>query len=170
VTPQLDWEPEPPQSGRVFHSYIWKQGCSYEGATLDSRTAAWAARLAGYDAAFFGDNHKGFHHHQIINCGTLMRRRSDEIKYRPAIGLLYADGRVGRYELDCTEDKIEGTTESEDLVCRTVGMEHLITELATAGDTALDYPEAIRHTIATERPPRRVVELLLEALDPCQPT
>jgi hypothetical protein len=153
----------------VIHAYCWTKGHSYPMAPTDTKASGWLERLGGYDAAFFGDNHRGFTFHQIVNCGGFMRRRSDEIGYRPAVGLLYGNGRVGRYELDCSEDKIEGTTDSEENLCRSLGVDHFLKELAAAGDNTLDYAAAIRRRVAQSNYPMRARELLLEALDGNKP-
>jgi hypothetical protein len=53
----------------------------------------------------FGDNHKGFMvGSRLINCGTFLRRKSDERDYRPMVGLLYSDGHIEPHYLDTSAD------------------------------------------------------------------
>ncbi len=93
----------------LIHQYIWTKATGHEGANEDSRSKVWERRLAGYDSAFFGDNHKGFHlklteesqkaesPKHIFNCGTFICRNSDEKDYKPRVGLLYEDGSVEKW-------------------------------------------------------------------------
>lgn len=95
----------------LIHSYVWVKGCGHERAAESQKWGAWAPKLVGYDAAFFGDNHKGFLVKPqqgapwVCNCGTLMRRHSDEKDYNPRVGLLLADGGVRLHLLDTEDDK-----------------------------------------------------------------
>ncbi len=93
----------------VVHSYIWTKGNRYTGASDGSHLSGYTERLKGYDVAVFGDNHHGFTAKAgdctIYNCGCLIRRKRDEREYKPAVGLLYDDGKVERHFLDVSEDK-----------------------------------------------------------------
>ena len=68
----------------------------------------------GHDVVVYGDNHKGFLATQgnttMFNCGGLQRRKSDEISYRPQVGLLYENGSIKPELLDCSADNIVKTS------------------------------------------------------------
>lgn len=102
----------------VAHSYIWKQGYGFPGAPEDKRLGAYREVLQTYDAALFGDNHSGFlataRDCNVLNNGTLMRRRSDEFKYRPHVGLLRRSGKIDLHYLDTSADKFAEDVQATD--------------------------------------------------------
>jgi hypothetical protein len=93
----------------LIHSYVWQGRHKYPGAPASSNIKSLREKLIGYDVAVFGDNHDGFTSSSgdcvVYNCGCLIRRKSDERHYKPAVGLLYEDGKVGRHFLDTSEDR-----------------------------------------------------------------
>jgi hypothetical protein len=112
----------------VIHSYIWDQESnSYKGASEEKKAHHYRDKLKGYDAAVFGDNHRGFQFHfkyakfrpidgdrsvhsgshfcHVMNCGTFIRRRSDEINYKPRVGILHRDGTIEAHHLNTSEDR-----------------------------------------------------------------
>lgn len=101
---------EEPKAGivhlAVIHAYIWREGSSYPGADEECHVKHYREKLKGYTASVWGDNHKGFMVGQhLINCGTFIRRKSDEVDYRPMVGLLYDDGHIEPYYLDTSLDR-----------------------------------------------------------------
>lgn len=93
----------------VVHQYVWiDQNTSYPGAPDEGKVAGLKKRLKGFDAAVFGDNHIGFSatvgDTSVINCGTFLIRKSDEIGYRPRYGLLMSDGSIVVKYLRVSED------------------------------------------------------------------
>jgi DNA repair exonuclease SbcCD nuclease subunit len=142
----------------VIHSYIWTGDCKYIGAPKEANKLAWMERLKGYDVALFGDNHKGFIAKAgdctVVNCGTLMARRSDERDYKPFVVLLYSDGEVERHYLDISEDKWieeDSVVSSHDIEGR---LSEFLDELEELDDDNLDFRAALN----------RVRTILLEAM------
>lgn len=90
----------------VVHAYCWTPETGYQGASDEHRLRSRIQNLAGYDAIVFGDNHKGFLNQKLrtFNCGTFLRRKLDEMNYRPCIGLLLSDGTWHRHYLDVSQD------------------------------------------------------------------
>jgi hypothetical protein len=95
----------------VVHKYIWTGDYGFPGASEDSNLRHLERQLKGYSAAVFGDNHKGFQIGQILNAGTLFRRKSDEIEYTPSVGMLYGDGTIRRCNLYTLGEKMESVVE-----------------------------------------------------------
>jgi DNA repair exonuclease SbcCD nuclease subunit len=93
----------------IAHKYIWMGEHKHEGADAQTKASKLFGILKGYTAAAFGDNHKGFIIESsscpIINCGTLIRRFTDEVGYHPGVGLLWNDGKITRYHLRLGIDK-----------------------------------------------------------------
>jgi DNA repair exonuclease SbcCD nuclease subunit len=134
----------------IVHDYAWINGCSYPNAPrekqLGRKTASFRnKKWFGYDVVVYGDNHKGFltqiGETQIFNCGTLMRRKSDEIDYIPQVGLLLDTGVVIPYFLDISKD--EYIAEAKERVEPSLEMGDFFDELEKLGKTALDFKESM---------------------------
>lgn len=95
----------------VVHRFIWTGDYGYPGASDDSNLAQIRKKLKGYTAAVFGDNHKGFIVGSILNSGTLFRRKSDEIDYKPSVGILMKTGEIKRHFLDTSGEMMESVAE-----------------------------------------------------------
>lgn len=151
----------------VVHHYVWDIGHGHPGASRDDAADRIQEKLAGYDAIIAGDNHKGFQTGRLFNCGTLLRRKADEINYRPQVGILRADGSVVPYRLDTSQDKFA----DPDLVTRILkdqgaGLDaaEFVEDLEQLGEAGVDFVEAVlgmmrKHDLAAGVR-RRVLEAL----------
>ena len=71
-----------------------------------------------------------------------MRRKSDEIDYKPQVGLLYSDGTVEPHYLDISKDKHLTIEQGKDLIEQsTIDFRRFAKEMASLGDTELDFKE-----------------------------
>jgi hypothetical protein len=136
----------------VIHAYCWAGEHGFKNAAEEQRLGAYGPALEGYDAAVFGDNHKGFllKHAgvHVLNNGTFMRRSSDERKYRPSVGLLYSDGTIKRHFLDTPDLFLpEGDKRLE--MDEDFDMQDFVKELESLGDESLDFKQAVRHYLKT---------------------
>jgi hypothetical protein len=152
----------------VIHSYIWTGDHKYIGAPKEANKKSWKDRLEGYDVALFGDNHKGFIAKAgdctVVNCGTLMARRSDERDYRPFVVLLYSDGEVERHYLDTSEDK---WIEEDSVMCSHSvegKLSEFLEELEELDDDNLDFRAALNRVANDNDVDKRVRTILLEAM------
>lgn len=152
----------------VIHSYVWKDGHSHPGAPEDKHVDAYMPALEGYHAAAFGDNHKGFlYGGRILNCGTLMRRRSDERNYKPHVGLLRADRTISLHYLECGEDKFADLDEkveqnSEECV---INITEFVEELEALGDRGMEFGEVVLRTIKNDKVRDGVRKVVIKALE-----
>lgn len=141
----------------VIHEYIWKPGRSYPGASETGEYRAFSKKLKGYDAALFGDNHKGFTIKSsgcwIHNNGTFMRRASDEKDYQPCVGLLLVDGTVKRFRLKTDSDMIAETIDQAE---RAFDMESFIGNLCQAGESDIDYKQVVEDHMKRENTPEPI--------------
>lgn len=138
----------------VAHRYVWlNDRTCYPGAPQESNLAVLKKQLIGYDAAVFGDNHKGFLAQSgkcsVLNCGGFMSRKSDERDYKPRIGMLMSDGDIDLVFLDTSEDKWIDPEQEAELIDRHFDLSELIGEFEELGDEQLDFAEAL--TRAAER-------------------
>jgi DNA repair exonuclease SbcCD nuclease subunit len=132
----------------ICHKYVWIPGCEYEGASDTGLVSNW--QLGGWDAVAFGDNHCGFDYDdgktRIINCGGMMRRRINEMAYRPSCGILHEDGTISRHYFDITQDVFAKYTENETIVERLLDASQFV-----AGLRDLDSGEALDFLLAVRR-------------------
>lgn len=158
----------------LVHSYIWTNGYSYPGADTNQIIDAYRKKVIGYDIAIFGDNHKGFAFSKenncgqcsIVNCGTLLVRKSDEIDHRPAITYIYSDGSVERRILDTKDDKYADLPEykKEELEPTRLEEKEAIQAFASIGEQSYNFAELLRHIAEKKDIRLRVKELILESV------
>lgn len=151
----------------LIHRFIYTKTTGYPGAPPEARVPAYKAALAGYDAAVFGDNHKGFiqpGNPTICNCGGFMRRKVDERDYRPGVGLLHTDGTVTRHYFDTSEDAFAEISEAEEAVAKVLDMSAFVDGLrGLESDDALDFIAAMERFIRENDVPQRVAEIMIQA-------
>ena len=79
----------------VMHDLVWRGTPPYPGAPEGGNTQNLVDSMPGYDFIVAGDNHKGFSQTVgdtvIVNCGSMMRRSSDQENYKPRAYILYDD-------------------------------------------------------------------------------
>jgi hypothetical protein len=101
----------------IMHRMVWAATPPYPGAPEEGNAELIARELAdaGFSSAISGDNHEHLnlrlardkdYNIDIMNCGTLMRRHSNEVDYTPSAGLFFSDGHVESVRLDITEDMV----------------------------------------------------------------
>jgi len=156
----------------IVHEYKWIEGFSFPGAPVASKIDPDKPiffdgdKYYGYDLIVYGDNHKGFQTKIgdtiIFNCGTLMRRKSDEINYKPQVGLLTKDFEMIPYYLDTSKDKHLETKTNEPE--KNLDMSQIIKELRKLGKSKLDFADAVEMYIKAGKANERVNELLLKAM------
>lgn len=93
----------------IVHMFVCSKDTAYPGAPEEAFYPKVRRKFWGFDAAFFGDNHKPFESLSekgctIYNCGALIRRTHPERTHSPSVGILFEDGRIDRHFLDCSED------------------------------------------------------------------
>ena len=146
----------------LIHEYRWIKGASYPGAPVTSKLSK-AISQHGYDVIVYGDNHKGFIFDAgdtvVFNCGTLMRRASDEIDYKPQAGLLLESGKVIPHFLDTSQDKyIEGVNDATPV--EDMDMSEFIEELKKLGETGLEFVTRVENFFKKNKT-RKVVQKII---------
>lgn len=155
----------------VVHSYIWKKNFRYTGAPEEKRVKKYLPLLKGYRAAFFGDNHIGFTHTTengkltIMNCGTFIRRRIDEINYTPSVGILCQDGSITPWPLHTLEDQFLDVSEAEELVEKALGATEFLQELVGLGKHVVDFGEALKRFCEKNKVSKPIRDILTSILE-----
>lgn len=152
----------------LIHSYIWKDGFGYPGAPEEKRAKSYRAKLVGYDAAVFGDNHQGFYIESpglnVMNCGTFMRRKADERHYRPMIGILYGNGKITPHYLDVSQDLWLDDGASKVFENAIENPNEFIQTLRALGADSLDFRAAVKTYLDTHDVDKDVTGLILSAI------
>lgn len=152
----------------VTHQYLWVPGTQHHEATRATRLSKSAREFRAFDVVVVGDNHQGFDRvlkngTRVVNCGTLLRRKSNEAAYRPRVGLLHPSGEVSSYELDTSEDILTRTvTEDEE---HAYEVEGIARGLALLEVSSLSYRENVMRALESRGLRRRVRRIVLEAMD-----
>jgi len=161
----------------LVHDYVWIGKHKYPNAPEEKRLQQIAKankfikhKFYGYDVIVYGDNHKGFwtkvDDTVVFNCGTLMRRKSDELDYKPMVGLLYSDGSVKPHHLDISKDvhlTVDEVKETEAL--EEIDMEVFAEELRKLGSSALDFAEAMKEFWYKYKTKQKIQEIICKAME-----
>ena len=160
----------------IVHDYVWYGKAKYPNAPKEKEIQRMGNhhkfindKYYGYDVIVYGDNHLGFTHKigktTIFNCGTLMRRKSDEVDYKPQVGLLYSDGSVKPHYLDISKDKHLTADEAKDAeALEEVDMVMFAEELRKLGSSALDFSESMKQFWTKNKTPQKVKDIILKAM------
>lgn len=102
----------------------------------------------------------------ISNCGSFMRRHSDELENKPAVLLLHTDGTVSRHVLDTSRDKIRNIKKEileweEPLQVELSEFAH---ELELAHAEALSYAKTVIKWVQGHDVPDEVKEVILKLI------
>jgi len=154
----------------LIHQYVWTKGANYQTASPDCHIKKQKDILQTYDVCVFGDNHIGFNtklkNTQIHNCGSLMRRHSDQINYKPRVGLLQTDGQIVLHYLDISKDKYIRTTKKDDNINESSDMAEFFEELESLGQTSLDFKEYIKQWMQdNKKTKKQVKEIIIKAME-----
>ena len=157
----------------VVHKYIWMDdSTSYVGASEANHIEVIMKDLKDFDVMLFGDNHKGFIYEgsngrKVVNTGGFMRRKKDERAYQPSMALLYGDGRVERWALDCGRDTYLEEEGSRLLQGQTVddklNLSDFIAELEDLSGEELDFTSALRLYCENNDIDEQTREIILES-------
>ena len=152
----------------VIHQYVGMPGSMYPGApqTASVSSPALQDKLEGYGVAVFGDNHIGFGSYVggclAYNCGTLMRRKSDEINYKPGVGLLHENGTVKTHYLDTSEDVIEAVEKPTD---DELDISEFVEELNGLGGDFLEFADAVERYVKSHGIKQCVNEVIQRVME-----
>lgn len=130
----------------LVHSFLWlDKSTSYPGAPETGQVSEAKKNMEGWDVVVFGDNHRGFlvedDDLSILNCGTVFRRRSNELDYVPKVGLLRSSGKIDMHSLDISKDVL---TVLEDADWEPSGdLSEFVGSLSRMGGDPLDFRDAM---------------------------
>lgn len=157
----------------VIHACCWYGSFGYQGALPSNQINKWDKHLRGYNVAVFGDNHKGFNvfnrpggRPNIINNGTFMVRKAEDLQNPPKVGLIYRDGSIAQVRLDISKDKYSDGVEDEPLIDKTkLDAEQLMNELEKTIGDGIDFAAALRRKIQSPRVKEAVGQLIQTCME-----
>jgi len=156
----------------LAHQYVWTGGNSYLKAPPDAHVTNLGKCLKDYDIAVFGDNHISFEtavHTSatsstlLFNCGSFMRRASDQIAYRPRIGLLTSGRQFITHRMNIKRDmclvKIEasGLKSNDDI-------NEFVKALEGLDSDDLDFVEVVKQYMKTKDVSQEVRVLIMRMM------
>lgn len=152
----------------LTHEYLWIPGHSYTGAPKESRLGKRAKRLSRFDVVVVGDNHKGFLRilqdgTRVVNCGTLMRRKSDEALYRPRVWKIMRTGKVRPHYLPLRKEVITALVNQEEEDRSEV--EGFIEGLSLLEPSSLSFREMVERVMRKRKTAANVREAITEAMN-----
>lgn len=139
----------------LAHRYVWfDESTRYGGPNTPSgKLSGFKTVLQNFDFAIFGDNHIPFRRKigkcQVINCGTMVRRKLDEQNYMTGYTVLFNDGSIDFHPFNISQDvhleiKIENEEEPQDL---NVSSRRFMQELEAMEQDQIDYRTEIERKI-----------------------
>lgn len=150
----------------VAHQYFWKAGHGYVGADEKKSASVLKQELDFFDACFFGDNHQGFMlGDNVMNCGTFFRRKSDEIQYKPQVGLLSSKGKIYQYFLQRDDDQFIDVDQAFELVESAIDMTDFMQALSKMGQDSLDFLANVQRFLQDNKIDVNVAKKVMEAVD-----
>ena len=155
----------------VCHEYKWIKEHKYGTAPADTEFKAKleGERVKGYDVIVYGDNHKGWYTKKgkttIWNCGSLIRRHSDEIDYKPRVGLLMSDGSVEPHFLDISLDKFLTPEQVKDVIEDDFDMSDMMEVLNKLGASDLDFEQALDVYMELKKVSPEIRRILIKAME-----
>jgi len=151
----------------VVHQYLWIGKHCYPDAPGSQKVTRNLSRFKGYHCAIVGDNHKRFLYKtedfQLLNCGTFMRRKIDEINYKPKVGLLYSDHTIKKHKLDTKEDKFLLQEDIKKLLPE--NSMAFLEELQSLSDTGISFKEVMVQTMKKLKVSENVRRIILEVME-----
>ncbi len=154
----------------LIHRYCWADKVhAYPDAPETAHISAFKQSLKGYDVAVFGDNHNewiaGCGKCTVANTGTLIRRKSDEIRNLPRISKIFSDGTVQLVPLDCGIDKFHPNAKEREQSEVPVDMKRFIEELEGLGEHGLNFREVVKRHLESGDVGAGAAKIIRESLE-----
>ena len=165
---------EPGDEGLVvalIHRYCWTERTKHPNASESGSCPVIQEQMKGFDLIVSGDNHKPFFQRgsgdrpSVFNCGTLMRRKADEIDHRPSIGVLMSDGKVERRFLDCSEDKFLEQETTNKLLGAKIDLADFVDGLTGLEAEETDFVDVVNRFLDGNRLDPDVKRTILEVVE-----
>jgi DNA repair exonuclease SbcCD nuclease subunit len=161
----------------MIHEYNWIKGHSYGDhpfAAPCPSVKEYSLKFKGYDLVFSGDNHIPFTttlkgKRPFVNCGTLMRRHSNDNDIDPSVWILFENIKTNEYSVlrHClnTDDEIYADTSEKDTPVENSQILQLVENLKRLKKNTVDFETTLNLYIKTTDVPTRVKQEIIKALE-----
>lgn len=156
----------------LIHQYNWITGAQHKGEISHTQHVdSTRKEFQGYDFIFSGDNHIPFDLYinsrktVFVNCGSIIRRKSNDMDWHPSIWLLRASGTIQRYKLNVSKDKYMEREQAEEIEDSSseLDLHDLIKKLGRLGYDILDVADTFKE--AFENDPIQQKRILHKAME-----
>lgn len=148
----------------IGHQMVWKDK-PYPGAPVSGQIKKVIKNYEGFDVLVFGDNHKGFCEvvkgKTVLVPGTAMRRRRDDIDYKPKAWLLYADKTMKPIALPRKHDQFVEVSVVEKDEKLSAYVETLLHE----AEVSLSFTHNLKSLLGESGVSKLVREIIWEAME-----
>lgn len=140
----------------LVHEYTWIDGAGFPGARAEAKPTP--EKYKGFDVVLIGDNHIPWSMRfpltktQLINCGSLMRRNTDQRFHKPCIYLIRADGTTDSVFLDTSKEKFV-STEVVKVKETSEEIQSFLENLASLHSLPLDFIETLKQVMDKSKTP-----------------
>jgi predicted phosphodiesterase len=152
----------------LWHILTWKDELPYPGCT-NSNAMKLLKKYPEFDCIVTGDNHKPFIERYkgriLVNVGSMMRTRADQINYKPAVWLYYADKNdvVPVYlpieENVISREHIEAKEERDNRI------EAFISKVKTNFKLTMSFERNVKRFFNRNKTNQKVKEIILKHLE-----
>ncbi len=152
----------------LVHKYIWTN--THTGYLHAPEKGLWSnvrKKLKGYDLCFFGDNHIPFSKvgsPNVINCGSIMNRNTDQRSDPCFVWTVYGDGRFGCISLDTSEDKWLSVDELKKQLPSTIDLRGLTERLSKLGNKPTNFIDLLQKIIRSKKVGKSVRNVIRELI------
>lgn len=151
----------------LHHAYRWVIGTGHNQAKPSDRVCE---PYPGYDVVITGDNHIAFDtefrkpKQSFFNCGSLMRRHSDQYNHPARVGLIMSDGTVRSHYLDISKDVFNPVARDSDGKADPI-LEEFLTSLRDVQAATLDYKEVMLRAMDSRHLSEGAKQYIREAME-----
>lgn len=129
----------------LMHAMVHKDKAIHKKLENTSMAGLSLLKKSNYDLIVTGDNHKPFtveyEGRLLVNCGSMLRKSADQIDYKPAVWLWYADtNTVEPHYLPIVKDAVS-RTHIEDKEFKDNRMNAFVENLNTSYELSLSFRE-----------------------------
>lgn len=152
----------------VWHQMVYQGKLPWPGCT-DPMAAKLLRKYPQYSLICTGDNHKPFvEEHQgriLVNVGSMMRTTADQIDYRPAVWLWYAETNTVEKVYLPIEDNVISREHLEIKEQRDNRMNAFIEKMDDSWEAGLSFEQNLEEFKKTNKVKKSIMNIIYQSLD-----
>ena len=152
----------------VWHQMVYQGKLPWPGCT-DPMAAKLLRKYPQYDLIVTGDNHKPFVEEYegriLVNVGSMMRTTADQIDYKPAVWLWYAETNTVEKVYLPIEENVISREHLEIKEQRDNRMNAFIEKMDDSWDAGLSFEQNLEAYKKTNKVKKSVMSIIYQSLD-----